>query len=104
MNFEEYRSRESERIQANRKRMEEDGVIFQDIYNAYVDDSVVIEEGAFIACNVTLKGNTVIHREAFIWKMRRSVPERRFRPHTFWTVRWERTPRWDLLPIFVREA
>ena len=66
MNFEEYRSRESERIQANRKRMEEDGVIFQDIYNAYIDDSVVIEEGAFIACNVTLKGNTVIHREAFI--------------------------------------
>ena len=66
MDFEEYRSRESERIQANRKRMEEDGVVFQDIYNAYIDDSVVIEEGAFIACNVTLKGNTVIHREAFI--------------------------------------
>ena len=66
MKFEEYRAEESKRIQENRRRMEEDGVIFQDLYNAYIDESVVIEKGAFIANNVTLKGNTIIHKGAYI--------------------------------------
>jgi bifunctional UDP-N-acetylglucosamine pyrophosphorylase / glucosamine-1-phosphate N-acetyltransferase len=66
MKFEEYRAEESKRIQENRRRMEEDGVIFQDLYNAYIDESVVIEKGAFIANNVTIKGNTIIHKGAYI--------------------------------------
>lgn len=66
MNFEEYREAESQRIQGNRRRMEEDGVIFQDLYNAYIDDTVVIEEGAFIANNVTIQGESVIHAGAYI--------------------------------------
>ncbi len=66
MDFEEYRTLESERIQENRRRMEEDGVQFQDIYNAYIDKEVVIEEGAYIANNVTLKGKTVIGKNAYI--------------------------------------
>jgi len=57
---------ESQRIEGNRRRMEEDGVEFTDIYSAYIDDSVVIEDGAYIANNVTLRGKTIIHSGAYI--------------------------------------
>jgi bifunctional UDP-N-acetylglucosamine pyrophosphorylase/glucosamine-1-phosphate N-acetyltransferase len=66
MKIEEYRERESARIMANRKRMEEDGVDFIDIYSAYIDESVVIEKGAVIANNVTLQGKTIIRSGAYI--------------------------------------
>lgn len=57
---------EKARLAANKKRLEEDGVIFVDIYSAYIDDEVVIEEGAVIANNVTLQGNTIIRSGARI--------------------------------------
>ena len=66
MTMEEYREAESARLAANRKRMEEDGVLFTDLYTAYIDDSVVIEAGVRIAGNVTLQGSTVIHAGAVI--------------------------------------
>ena len=34
MNIEEYREREKARLEANRKRLEDDGVEFVDIYSA----------------------------------------------------------------------
>lgn len=57
---------EQARLAANKKRMEEDGVIFVDIYSAYIDEEVVIESGAVIANNVTLQGSTVIRSGARI--------------------------------------
>ena len=65
MKIEEYREKEKLRILSNRERLES-GVDFIDIYSAYIDDTVVIEEGAVIANNVTLKGNTVIRSGAYI--------------------------------------
>lgn len=65
MNIQEYREIETARLAANKKRLEE-GVIFVDIYSAYIDDEVVIEEGAVIANNVTLKGKTIIRSGAII--------------------------------------
>ena len=41
MNIQEYRDMEQARLAANKKRMEEDGVIFVDIYSAYIDEEVV---------------------------------------------------------------
>lgn len=66
MNIQEYREAEQKRLEANKKRMEEDGVIFVDLYSAYIDDEVVIEEGAVIANNVTLEGNTIVRSGARI--------------------------------------
>ena len=66
MNIEEYQENEKKRIMSNRKRLEEDGVEFIDIYSAYIDETVVIEKGAVIANNVTLKGNTIIKSGAYI--------------------------------------
>lgn len=60
MELQEYRDYESHRLEQNKKRMLEDGVIFADIYNAYIDDEVVIEEGAYIANNVTIRGKSKI--------------------------------------------
>lgn len=65
MTIEEYREKERIRILGNRDRLES-GVDFVDIYSAYIDDTVVIEEGAVIANNVTLKGSTVIKSGAYI--------------------------------------
>lgn len=65
MNIEEYRLYDKERIESNKKRMEE-GVEFLDIYSAFIDDSVVIERGAVICNNVTLKGKTVVKSGARI--------------------------------------
>ncbi|MCF0141007.1 MAG: UDP-N-acetylglucosamine diphosphorylase [Mogibacterium sp.] len=65
MDIQEYRDREQARLAANKKRLEE-GVIFVDIYSAYIDDEVVVESGAIIANNVTLKGNTIIRSGASI--------------------------------------
>lgn len=45
MTIEEYRNYESARIESNKRRMEDDGVKFVDIYSAYIDEEVVIEEG-----------------------------------------------------------
>lgn len=66
MNIEEYREREKARLEANRKRLEDDGVEFVDIYSAYIDESVVIEAGTLIGPNVTLQGDTVIRSGAHI--------------------------------------
>lgn len=66
MDIEEYRNREKARLESNRKRLEDDGVEFVDIYSAYIDDTVVIEAGALIGPNVTLQGNTVIRSGAHI--------------------------------------
>lgn len=66
MNIEEYRAGDRQRLEANKRRMTEDGVNFVDIYTAYIDDSVVIEAGATIANNVTIKGNSVIRAGAYI--------------------------------------
>jgi len=66
MTLQEYRDKEQERLASNRRRLEEDGVIFKDIYSAYIDDEAVIEEGAVIANNVTIEGKSVIHSGARI--------------------------------------
>lgn len=66
MTVQEYRDKEQARLAANKKRMEEDGVIFVDIYSAYIDEEVVIEADAVIANNVTLQGSTVIRAGARI--------------------------------------
>ncbi len=66
MTVQEYRDKEQARLAANKRRMEEDGVIFVDIYSAYIDEEVVIEAGAVIANNVTLQGSTVIRAGARI--------------------------------------
>lgn len=58
-------SREAARREQNLQRLEE-GVIFADIMSAYIEESVVIEPGAVIAQNVTLKGKTVIRKGAYI--------------------------------------
>lgn len=60
MELQEYRDYESHRLESNKTRMLEDGVIFADIYNAYIDDEVIIEEGAYIANNVTIRGKSRI--------------------------------------------
>lgn len=65
MNVEKYRENEKYRLMKNRERIE-NGVEFIDIYSAYIDDSVEIEEGAVIANNVTLKGQTIIRSGAYI--------------------------------------
>lgn len=65
MTIEEYRENEKARIMNNKRRLEE-GVEFIDIYSAYIDETVVIEAGAVIANNVTIKGNSVIHSGAYI--------------------------------------
>lgn len=61
----EYMEKEKQKMLANRKRLEE-GVEFVDINTAYIDDSVVIEPGAVIANNVTIKGKSVIKSGAYI--------------------------------------
>lgn len=66
MNIEEYRENEKKRLNANKRRLDEDGVEFIDIYSAYIEDTVKIEAGAIIANNVTLKGKTVIRSGAYI--------------------------------------
>lgn len=65
MEIQEYRDIETARLAANKKRLEE-GVIFVDLYSAYIDDEVVIEAGAIIANNVTLQGRTIIRSGARI--------------------------------------
>lgn len=45
MTIDEYRNNENKRLAANKRRMEEDGVIFVDIYSAYIDEEAVIEKG-----------------------------------------------------------
>ena len=66
MTIEEYRNCESARLESNRRRMEEDGVNFIDIYSAYIDEEVVIEKGATIAQNVTITGKSIIRAGAYI--------------------------------------
>ena len=66
MTIEEYRNYESARIESNKRRMEDDGVKFVDIYSAYIDEEVVIEEGATIAQNVTISGKSIIRAGAYI--------------------------------------
>ena len=66
MTIEEYRKCESARLEANRRRMEDDGVNFVDIYSAYIDEDVVIEKGATIAQNVTISGKSIIRAGAYI--------------------------------------
>ena len=66
MTIEEYRKCESARLEANRRRMEDDGVNFVDIYSAYIDEDVVIEKGATIAQNVTISGKSIIRADAYI--------------------------------------
>ena len=78
MTIEEYRNCESARLESNRRRMEEDGVNFVDIYSAYIDEEVVIEKGATIAQNVTIKGKSIIRAGAYIGQsleMLRSVAD-----------------------------
>ncbi len=65
MDIQEYRDKETKRLASNRKRLEE-GVDFVDIYSAYIDDEVVIEPGATIANNVTIKGKSIIRAGAYI--------------------------------------
>lgn len=65
MKYDEYKKAEAERLQANIERMEA-GVEFVDINMAYIDETVVIEPGAIIANNVTLRGSTVIGAGAYI--------------------------------------
>lgn len=65
MTYEEYCANEKARIEANIKRLEE-GVEFVDIRTAYIDESVVIEAGAVIANNVTIKGESIIRSGAII--------------------------------------
>lgn len=43
MTIEEYRNCESLELEANKRRMEDDGVNFVDLYSAYIDEEVVIE-------------------------------------------------------------
>ena len=66
MTIDEYRNNENKRLAANKRRMEEDGVIFVDIYSAYIDEEAVIEKGVTIAQNVTIKGKSVIKAGAYI--------------------------------------
>lgn len=66
MNIEEYRNNEKERIKSNIKRMNEDGVIFLDIYSAYIDEEAEIESGVTIFPNVIIKGKTRIYKNATI--------------------------------------
>ena len=66
MTIEEYRNCESARLEANRRRMEDDGVNFLDIYSVYIDEDVVIEKGATIAQNVTISGKSIIRAGAYI--------------------------------------
>lgn len=65
MTIEEYRENEKKRLDSNKKRMA-DGVVFIDIYSAYIDEEAFIEEGAIIAQNVTIKGKSVIKSGAYI--------------------------------------
>ena len=66
MTIEEYRNCESARLEANKRRMEDDGVNFVDLYSAYIDEEVVIEKGATIAQNVTISGKSIIRAGAYI--------------------------------------
>ena len=66
MTIEEYRNCESARLEANKCRMEDDGVNFVDLYSAYIDEDVVIEKGATIAQNVTISGKSIIRAGAYI--------------------------------------
>lgn len=66
MELQEYREKEQSRLASNRRRLEEDGVIFKDIYTAYIDDEVIIEAGAEIANNVTIEGKSIIRSGAKI--------------------------------------
>ena len=66
MTIDEYRNNENKRLAANKRRMEEDGVIFVDIYSAYIDEEAVIEKGVTIAQNDTIKGKSVSKSGAYI--------------------------------------
>lgn len=66
MEIEEYRKRDQDRLESNKRRMKEDGVNFIDIYTAYIDDTVIIEDGAMIANNVTIQGESHIGKNAYI--------------------------------------
>lgn len=65
MLFEEYAKKENRRLEINKRHLE-DGVIFQDINTAYIDETVVIGEGTFIGACVTLEGKTVIGKNCII--------------------------------------
>lgn len=67
MKIEEYRETEKTRLHRN-KEILESGVNMIDIYSVYIDDSVVIEPGATIDNNVTLKGDTVVKSGAHIYQ------------------------------------
>jgi bifunctional UDP-N-acetylglucosamine pyrophosphorylase/glucosamine-1-phosphate N-acetyltransferase len=65
MKLKEYEEIARNRRNINIKHME-NGVEFVDIDNAYIEETVIIEAGAVICQNVTLKGETLIKAEAYI--------------------------------------
>ena len=65
MNYEEYLLAKERRLEICIDHMR-NGVIFADIENAYIDETVVIGEGTFIGPCVTLEGNTVIGKDCSI--------------------------------------
>lgn len=65
MNYEEYRVIEEKRRQNNITRMEQ-GVIFTDINNAYIDQEVTIGAGTRIEPGVILEGHTRIGNNCII--------------------------------------
>lgn len=67
MRIEEYREMDKFRLKRN-KEILESGVNMLDIYSVYIDESVIIEPGATIDNNVTLKGSTVIKSGAHIYQ------------------------------------
>lgn len=65
MNYEEYKMMEEERIKRNIQLLEE-GVVFKDIRNVYIDSSVEVGEGTVIEPNVIIEGASKIGKNCFI--------------------------------------
>ena len=65
MNYQEYKTREEERLAVAIAHLE-NGVEFVDIHTAYIDASVVIGSGTIIGPCVTLEGDTVIGNDCRI--------------------------------------
>ncbi len=65
MTLDGYREREQLRIR-RAESLIADGVEVEDIHALYIDDSVTVEPGAYLGPCVTLRGNTVIGKNARI--------------------------------------
>ncbi len=66
MTIEECMKLEEQRMSINKGHLE-NGVCFQDITTAYIDEGVVIGKGTYIASNVTLSGETKIGENCKIY-------------------------------------